>query len=298
MLGKRLATAVPLIGGFLAILAADLWLGPWYPCWLAISLAVLFLGGREIAGLLAATTVKPSTNAVQGGLLAMGFANWAPHLIPDPSPSGFDPSRPVDILAWPFLAFAAFVMASFIARSVQFSEPGKTMAALSGTVLAVAYVGLLGSFLIQLRWIAGPGAQGLVPLAALVAAAKGSDIGAYSIGRIAGRHKLWPQLSPNKTIEGALGGLLLGLAGSFLVFEAAGYSLGFRPFTRLEAVGFGLLVGPAGQLGDLMESMIKRDCEQKDASQAIPGFGGVLDVIDSLLFAAPVAYGYWLLLAH
>ena len=99
-------------------------------------------------------------------------------------------------------------------------------------------------------------------------------------------------------VVGAISTVLLGIAASFLVFEAAGSSLGYRPFSRLEALGFGLLVGPAGQLGDLMESMIKRDCDRKDASQAIPGFGGVLDVIDSLLFAAPVAYGYWLLVAH
>ena len=60
------------------------------------------------------------------------------------------------------------------------------------------------------------------------------------------------------------------------------------------AVGYGLVVGAVAQLGDLMESMIKRDCERKDASTAVPGFGGVLDVVDSLMFAGPVAYGLWL----
>jgi phosphatidate cytidylyltransferase len=60
------------------------------------------------------------------------------------------------------------------------------------------------------------------------------------------------------------------------------------------AVGYGLVVGVVAQLGDLMESMIKRDCERKDASSSVPGFGGVLDVLDSLLFAGPVAYGFWL----
>ena len=60
------------------------------------------------------------------------------------------------------------------------------------------------------------------------------------------------------------------------------------------AAGFGVIVSSAAQLGDLMESMIKRDCARKDASAAVPGFGGVLDVIDSLLFAAPVAFAYWL----
>ena len=69
-----------------------------------------------------------------------------------------------------------------------------------------------------------------------------------------------------------------------------------RPHPRAgaSAVGFGLVVGAAAQLGDLMESMIKRDCARKDASAAVPGFGGVLDVLDSLLFAGPVAFGFWL----
>ena len=81
------------------------------------------------------------------------------------------------------------------------------MATIAGTVLAVAYVGLLGSFIIQIRWLDGP-YHGLIPLVYLIATAKGADTGAYTVGRIAGRHKLWPRLSPNKTIEGAFGGLL------------------------------------------------------------------------------------------
>ena len=132
------------------------------------------------------------------------------------------------------------------------------------------------------------------PLAALIATAKGADVGAYTFGRIFGRHKLWPRLSPNKTIEGAIGGLLFGVGAALLVeaFARAWYAMPSLSWGR--AVGFGLVVGPAAQLGDLMESMIKRDCARKDASDAVPGFGGVLDVVDSLLFAGPVAYGYWL----
>ena len=68
----------------------------------------------------------------------------------------------------------------------------------------------------------------------------------------------------------------------------------FRPSTGPVAAVYGLVVGAVAQLGDLMESMIKRDCERKDASTAVPGFGGVLDVLDSLIFAGPVAYGLWL----
>src|SRR5262249_4644337 len=147
--------------------------------------------------------------------------------------------------------------------------------------------------LIQLRWLDGPW-HGTIPLLALVATAKGADTGAYTFGRILGRHKLWPRLSPKKTVEGALGGMFVGVLASVLVFGFARWVVPSRAPSWSDAIGFGLLVGAAAQLGDLMESMIKRDCARKDASATLPGFGGVLDVLDSLLFAGPVAYGYWI----
>jgi phosphatidate cytidylyltransferase len=167
------------------------------------------------------------------------------------------------------------------------------MAKISGTVLAVAYIGLLGSFTIQLRWVEGRH-QGLMAVVLLVATAKGADTGAYTLGRLAGRHKLWPRLSPKKTVEGALGGLAFGVGAALLVTAIARYGLGIPTFTWPAATLYGLVVAAVAQLGDLMESMIKRDAERKDASQAVPGFGGILDVLDSLMFAGPVAYALWL----
>jgi phosphatidate cytidylyltransferase len=184
-------------------------------------------------------------------------------------------------------------MTSFVVQSLQFAKPGRTMAKISGTVLAVAYVGLLGSFTIQMRWYEGRH-EGLMALVFLFATAKGADTGAYTLGRLAGRHKLWPQLSPKKTVEGALGGLAFGVGAALLVTAIARYQLDIPTFTWPMAVTYGLVVAAVAQLGDLMESMIKRDCDRKDASQAVPGFGGVLDVLDSILFAGPVAYAFWL----
>ena len=184
-------------------------------------------------------------------------------------------------------------MVSFIVQSVQFEKPGRTMATIAGTVLAVAYVGPAGQLHHPDALVRRAAITGSSPLVFLIATAKGADTGAYTLGRLAGRHKLWPRLSPNKTIEGAVGGLLFAVLPRSLIVA------GGRPRTCSTstlwagptAVGFGLVVGVAAQLGDLMESMIKRDCERKDASAAVPGFGGVLDVLDSLLFAGPVAYG-------
>jgi phosphatidate cytidylyltransferase len=302
MLGYRLATGAILIAVFVAVIIVDEWLAPWFPFWFVLTLVALGKAALELIGLLNRTSARPSGNTVFGGVMVLVVANWVPHLIGagrsaegtfSPSAMQLDAAFPVLVFAWMLWVFVAVVMFTFIAQSAQFDVPGGTMARISGTVLAVAYVGLLGSFVIQMRWLGGP-TQGLLVLAALIATAKGADIGAYTLGRMAGRHKLWPRLSPNKTVEGALGGMGFGVVGAMAV-EGVAQSLGVPLLGWPAAVGFGLVVGAAAQLGDLMESMIKRDCAQKDASDTLPGFGGVLDVLDSLLFAGPTAYGYWLL---
>ncbi len=301
MLAHRLATGLTLVALILAVLFVDeFWFAPWYPLWGFLTTGVMGWVALEMVGLLNATSARPSGNTVFGGVLAIALANWAPHVCEHlffdtrlPRDSYYLPSAPITALAWPLWAFVGVVMFAFLAQSLQFVKPGRTMATIAGTVLATAYVGVLGSFVIQMRWLDGP-YHGLVPVAALLASAKGSDTGAYTLGRLAGRRKLWPVLSPNKTIEGSVGGLFFGMIAALIVFGIA------RTFDIpapgwVAGAGFGLLVAAAAQLGDLMESMIKRDCARKDASDTLPGFGGVLDVMDSLLFAGPVAYGYWLL---
>lgn len=299
MLSTRLAIGLTMVAVFLAVLALDEPLAPWYPLWLLTSAVVIGHASLEVVGLLNETSARPSGNTVFGGVMAMVLANWAPHIVAywnQPVPIGsegvYDAAGPIHVLAWPLWTFVAVVMFAFIAQSAQFEQPGGTMATIAGTVLAVAYVGVLGSFIIQFRWLY----HGAIPLAALIATAKGADTGAYTLGRLAGRHKLWPRLSPNKTIEGALGGLLFGVLAALIVFAIARYALHVPTLNWPAAVGFGVVVSSAAQLGDLMESMIKRDCARKDASATVPGFGGVLDVMDSLLFAGPIAYGYWLAL--
>lgn len=299
MLSTRLVFGILMVAGLLAALWLDEFLAPWYPFWFLLAAAVMIGAAREVIGLLSATSASPSANSVVGGVLAILVANWMPHLIENQSQAEaepallYDPGRPLDVLAWPFLTFIAVLMASFVVQSVQFNRPGRTMAKIAGTILAVAYVGLLGSFVVQQRWFEGRH-QGLMAIAFLVATAKGSDTGAYTLGRIAGRHKLWPRLSPKKTVEGAIGGLAFGIGAAMLVSTIARRGLGIPAFSLPLAALYGLVVAAVAQLGDLMESMIKRDCEQKDASSAVPGFGGVLDVIDSLIFAGPVAYALWM----
>lgn len=117
-----------------------------------------------------------------------------------------------------------------------------------------------------------------------------TDTGAYAFGRMFGRHKLIPAVSPGKTIEGAFGGLVVAVLGAWLYahFLLAPFAqLGLSP---AGIVIFGVAIGVVGQLGDLAESLLKRDAGVKDSSRLLPGHGGILDRFDSLLFVLPVAY--------
>ena len=169
------------------------------------------------------------------------------------------------------------------------------------TMFGVFYVGWLMLHLLLLREV--PREMGL-PYAAGSAfvlyaflLAWACDTGAYFTGLAIGRHQLAPSVSPKKSVEGAIGGFLACVGGAFLgrawfVRDAAG-----APYlTPLQTILLGVLVGVAAQLGDLVESLLKRDARIKDTSDMIPGHGGVLDRFDSLLFTAPVLY-YFLTLA-
>ena len=167
--------------------------------------------------------------------------------------------------------------------------------AAGGTLVAFVYIGLMGGFLLALRkehsaWL----------MLGILLVTKSCDIGAYFTGMLIGKHKLIPWLSPKKTWEGLCGGVVASTAVGALAVWAAGDSIGAVTNPDLALAPWqgalsGLIFGVVGQGGDLVASLLKRDAGLKDASKAIPGFGGILDVIDSPLAVAPVAY--WLFLA-
>jgi phosphatidate cytidylyltransferase len=155
---------------------------------------------------------------------------------------------------------------------------------MAGTVLATLYLGGLAWFIMAIRVKHAVGFNGSTKIILmLLLAVKSTDIGAYFGGRAIGRHKLIPWLSPGKTWEG----LICGLITAALVAMAFAQAIHQPPW---KAALFGACIGAIGQLGDLLESLMKRDADVKDSGKLIPGFGGVLDVIDSPLFAAPFAY--------
>lgn len=167
------------------------------------------------------------------------------------------------------------------------------------TVLAMGYIGLPLGVLGLLRQTPS-NSFGLWALLTVLAIPKIADSGAFFVGRSLGRHKLIPRISPGKTIEGAIGGFLFGMLGSLLLCYVIAPSL-FRmpsPLTLPMAIGYGLWISLAGTLGDLAESMFKRDARIKDSGGWLPGLGGMLDVVDSVLAASLAAYLFWQLFPH
>jgi phosphatidate cytidylyltransferase len=167
---------------------------------------------------------------------------------------------------------------------IQFTrkENNNAVKSIALTLFAVLYIAWFFSFLIKIRFLN----EGHKLVAYLLLVAKAGDIGAYLIGSCFGRHKLIPRISPNKSLEGAFGGFLFSMFFAVLTRN-------FLTYMSFSAAVFsGILIGVFAQLGDLAESLLKRDYQVKDSSPFLPGLGGVLDVIDSVIFTAPVFYIY------
>ena len=154
------------------------------------------------------------------------------------------------------------------------------VARVAATVLAVAYLGVGTAIVLAIRVD-----KGVPALILFLAAVKCSDIGAYFTGSAIGRHKLIAWLSPGKSWEGLFGGLAAAAGVSILVV----WLFGMRMSLAWAAI-FGCVVGAIGQFADLCESLLKRSASIKDSGALVPEFGGVLDVLDSPLLAAPAAY--------
>lgn len=255
-----------------------------------MAIAAIILGGMELADLFRSGGY-PATNlsCVLGALLTM-LGALAPILWRD---------YPVDCAVgkngWTVFGAAAGVGVILLIEMVRFRQPGQAVIRAALAIFVLGYLGILMSYFAALRFF-HDNAWGMVALISTIAIVKVSDSGAYLIGKSLGRHKLAPVLSPGKTWEGMVGALLGGLLASWLSFSVlAPWIVGgeISPPSWWAVVLYGLIVTIAGMLGDLAESLIKRDMNRKDASKLMPGLGGVLDVVDSILAAAPAAYACW-----
>ncbi len=157
------------------------------------------------------------------------------------------------------------------------------------TFTGVVYVAWLAAYLVLLKdWNMG-GIDGRDLVFFLLLVTWATDTGAYYIGSSMGRHKLYPKISPKKTVEGAVGGLMFAV-GMAVVCKYWFY----HELQYFDAIALGVILGIVGQVGDLAESMIKRSARVKDSGGIIPGHGGMLDRMDSVLLNAPALYYYTL----
>lgn len=296
MLRWRLLVAALIILPFLVLLYLDfnhnfgipgIWLSP-------LLLMGPILGVSEVLGMLRTGGHRPLNWTAYGGSVLVLLAAAVPVFWPlsgEPYPA----DCPLGRLGWPMVAMALVVGLAFVGEMQRYKEPGAVIVHVALVVFAVAYVAFQFNFLLLLRTF-NSNRWGMTALLSVVLVTKMSDTGAYFCGRLLGRHKMTPLLSPKKTIEGGIGGIVVACLSSYAFFVWVAPGMLGDDATDSPLWGiilYGVLVAIAGMVGDLAESLLKRDMQCKDSSTWMPGLGGVLDILDSLLVAGPVAYLCW-----
>jgi phosphatidate cytidylyltransferase len=257
--------------------------------WLLPLALLLSLGAsHEMLDLVGRADEKPIAAIIYLGNLAIVASSGVSLLWP----GGMTTVAPVERLGWPLVMLTGSVIAAICGEMARYTAPGRVVVRIGLSALCFVYVGLLLSFVVELR-LFGDNLTGMTALVSLIAVVKMGDSGAYTVGRVFGRHKMAPVLSPGKTWEGVAGAIAFAMLGAWIVFRLMlGSNSG--PEFRWQWLVYGAVVGTAGLIGDLAESLIKRDAGRKDSSTWMPGFGGILDVLDSVLLAAPVAWLFWI----
>lgn len=254
----------------LPVLIASIYFSWLWPLFVTIAVAAMVLGLHEFWLLAKRREMKPD--------VAVGFLGAAALF------TGFffdAPGKSPQLLLMTLIVFVIIALAVEMLKGAPFD---KMIASVGATVLGVLYVVLLGGHLVALRMLENQQlAAHLLFFFFLII--MGSDTGAYYTGRAFGRHKLAPGVSPGKTWEGAVGGML----ASLLMAVAAHYWF-FPELSLKAALPLAAVMNVFGVIGDLTESALKRGTGAKDTAQILPGHGGLLDRLDSLLFNAPVIY--------
>ncbi|MFN7766497.1 MAG: phosphatidate cytidylyltransferase [Planctomycetaceae bacterium] len=300
MLFWRLVFGPILIAAFVALLWADLRLGPRAPLLALLVLSISLRMCWEYVSLLNVRTFRLDWRvlaALAGGVV---LANWIPLAGPLGSattePGAPGPGLGLARLGPSMVILGLAQMVLFIRAMFRFREPGNTLENLGAEFLGLGYVAVFASCTAQLRWV-GEGLLAYVPLASLVVTVKCGDTSAYFVGRAVGGRKMAPLISPGKTVAGGIAAIVGGMLGGWLWLRYAIPALTGQAAGPAWALAiYGALIAAAGLLGDLAESLIKRDVGQKDAPALFPGFGGLLDIVDSVLFCGPLALLLWNLL--
>jgi len=244
---------------------------------LALAGLVEFYGLAEKRGL----ACFKITGVIGGGLLMVGtFLNVTGHL----GTANGSPARVNDFeTSFLILFVLGLCVRQFVSRSNTLG-----IQAISTTLFGLMYVPWLLNFIQKINFF--PGVEGKYFLLYFILITKFSDMGAYIVGSLIGRHKMIPRISPGKTWEG-FGGAIVVSTGASLVFV---HFLGdhMAGMNWVHAVVLGVILSSTAVIGDLIESLFKREAGAKDSGNILPGIGGILDLLDSLLFNAPIMYLY------
>ena len=182
---------------------------------------------------------------------------------------------------WQFLFIIIAMLILFILELTK-KETHQAILSISATIFGIIYISWCFSFILRVRQLP----EGAMLTGFLILVTKSSDVGAYIWGKKFGKTRLMKRISPQKSLEGSIGGFFTSLGVGVI------FSLFIVSITFWEKFFLIIILAIISQLGDLFESLIKRDCQVKDSGKLLPGMGGILDVMDSLIFAAPVFYLY------
>lgn len=294
MLGWRVLISMILIPALLALFWLDAGQGPAAPYLFGLCLLMTVRSSFELTQLLTVRTMRPSFAVSAGCSLLVIVAAWIPAWAGD---AGTSAGSLLTGLGW----IAAAIILSFcvllIREAAVYAEPGRSMESLGANLVTVIYGGVLLAVIAQFRWFPDH-RLAYFAIGSMVIAVKSGDIGAYTFGRLWGRRKMAPRLSPGKTWMGFVGALVGSILGGGLWLSLGGRLFEGHPVPTcwLTVIGYSACLGIVGLIGDLVESLLKRDVGKKDSAPLLPGFGGLLDILDSPLFAGPFALAWWHLL--
>ena len=297
MLGRRLMSAAVIISATLLLLyfdfrmGADDWLGrPGIV--LAILIGIIgIVAADELLYMLRQKCPSLKNMVPIATIVAMIVCASLPVWWRD-----YPPNCPVGFFGWTMLGMTVALGLCCLQEILQFEEDGNGLERLTRYGFVIIYLGIIASFLLANRLLEFDNSKGMIALVAMLATVKMSDAAAYFAGKTFGKTKLSPRLSPGKTVEGAIGSLFGAWLAAAIVFYIVAPNLFGTPIEKpwWWFLAYGAAITVAGIVGDLTESLIKRDSGVKDSSKWLPGLGGILDVIDSLAFAAPVAFFMWM----
>lgn len=292
MLGWRLGLSAILIPALLGLFWTDASQGPRAAILLMFCSLLAIRCSYESTQLLTVRSMRPSFVLTAICSLMILLAGWLHILLPPVTPR-LDLLISLGLIATAMMLSFALL---FVREAIEFRQAGGSMESLGAGWVAVTYSGALLAVATQFRWF--PSEEiGYFAIGSLIIAVKSGDTMAYTFGRLWGRRKMSPALSPGKTWMGAVGAVVGAVVGGGLWLRFGGALFEAAPvITSYPAViAYGVAMGVIGLVGDLCESLIKRDVEQKDSAALMPGFGGLLDLLDSVLFAAPFALAFWAL---